>query len=79
MIRLDGITRTYRLGTARRFTRWSTSMSEIIATGEHVAIMGPFGSGKSTLLNTLGCLDRPTSGSYFLDDRDVSKLSATPN
>ncbi|MDR3636217.1 MAG: ABC transporter ATP-binding protein [Isosphaeraceae bacterium] len=43
--------------------------------GEYVAIMGASGSGKSTMLNLLGCLDRPSSGSYFLADRDVARLS----
>jgi len=48
-----------------------------IASGEIVALRGPSGSGKSTLLNILGCLDRPTSGRYFLGGRDVSTLDPT--
>lgn len=45
-----------------------------VAEGDFVALMGPSGSGKSTLLNLLGCLDRPTSGNYFLGDEDVSEM-----
>jgi putative ABC transport system ATP-binding protein len=46
-----------------------------VADGEYMAVMGPSGSGKSTLLNLLGCLDRPTAGSYYLGDRNVARLS----
>jgi len=46
-----------------------------VPEGDYVAIMGPSGSGKSTLLNLLGCLDRPSGGSLFLGDDDVSKMS----
>ena len=73
MIRLVGISRTYDLGG--RPVHALVDVHEEIAAGEHVAIMGPSGSGKSTLLNVLGCLDRPTSGAYYLEDRDVAELS----
>lgn len=46
-----------------------------IKTGEYVAIIGPSGSGKSTLMNVIGCLDKPTTGQYFLNQHDVSTLS----
>ena len=73
MIRLEGISRTYQLGGQP--VHALVDITEHIQKGEHVAIMGPSGSGKSTLLYTLGCLDRPDSGSYFLDGRDVAHLS----
>ena len=72
MIKLEGITRTFQVGDQP--VHALVDVTETIAKGEHVAIMGPSGSGKSTLLNIVGCLDRPTSGSYHLNGRDVGVL-----
>ncbi len=74
MIRLQEITKVYPMGK-----RELTVLREVtlhIKRGELVAIMGPSGSGKTTMLNLIGCLDTPTSGSYYLEDREVSRLSS---
>jgi putative ABC transport system ATP-binding protein len=72
VIRLENVWRTYAMGGQELHAL--QDVSEHIREGEHVAIMGPSGSGKSTLLNTLGCLDRPTSGTYRLNGRDTANL-----
>ena len=73
MIELKNITKTYDSG-GEPFQALK-GISFHIKEGEFVAIMGPSGSGKSTLMHIIGALDNPTSGSYFLDGKDVSKLS----
>ena len=72
MIEIRDLVRVYAMGDFE--IRALDGVSISIAKGEFVAIMGPSGSGKSTLMNLLGCLDRPTSGSYVLDGVDVSRL-----
>jgi putative ABC transport system ATP-binding protein len=72
MITLENITKTYRLGDTDVPILKGISLS--IAIGEYVSIMGASGSGKSTLMNIIGCLDRPTSGRYCLEDRELTTL-----
>jgi putative ABC transport system ATP-binding protein len=72
-VRLEDVQKTYRTGEVDVHAVRGVSME--IARGEFVALMGSSGSGKSTLMNIIGCLDRPTSGHYFLDGEDVSSLS----
>ncbi len=73
MIRLEGITKTYPMGKRELTVLHGIEFN--IEPNEMVAIMGASGSGKSTTLNIMGCLDQPTSGRYFLDGRDVSRLN----
>src|SRR6202166_737556 len=73
MIEIKNITKTY--GTGDTAFQALKGVSFKIEDGEFVAIMGPSGSGKSTMMHILGCLDTPTSGSYHLDGKDVSKMS----
>lgn len=73
MLELKNITKTYHVGTED--IQVLKSVDVTIQDGEFVAIMGPSGSGKSTLMNIIGLLDKPTSGSYFLDGKDTLLLS----
>ena len=72
MIELRGLTRHFRVGD--QTVRALQDVSLTIPDGDYLALMGPSGSGKSTLLHLLGCLDRPTSGSYVLDGHEVGTL-----
>src|SRR5213076_133078 len=72
LVRLVDVHKVYKTGEME--VRAVCGVSVEIKRGEFVALMGASGSGKSTLMNILGCLDRPSSGSYFLDDADVSGL-----
>ena len=73
MIELDKVTKVYHMGRVEVDALRGVSLS--INTGEMVAIIGASGSGKSTMLNVIGCLDKPTSGSYFFEGVDVSQLN----
>jgi putative ABC transport system ATP-binding protein len=74
MIKLEDITKVYPMG--KRELQVLKGIDLNINQGELVAIMGPSGSGKTTLLNILGCLDKPTSGKYYFEGREVSRLKS---
>src|SRR5690348_18249726 len=73
VIRVEQLTKNYYLG--RTVVKALRGIDLEVARGEFVALMGPSGSGKSTFMNLLGCLDRPTSGTYLLNGVPVSGMS----
>jgi putative ABC transport system ATP-binding protein len=73
VIQAENLTKIYNMGVVEVHALRGLSLK--IAYGEVVSVMGPSGSGKSTLMNIIGCLDRPTSGEYFLDGERVSDLN----
>ncbi|MBY0087798.1 ABC transporter ATP-binding protein [Brevibacillus sp. M2.1A] len=72
MLNIEGLTKRYKTDELELFALQNINIH--VAQGEFVAIVGPSGSGKSTFMNMLGCLDRPTTGTYVLDGIDVTKL-----
>ncbi|MDA9213577.1 ABC transporter ATP-binding protein [Bacteroidia bacterium] len=73
MIEIDGVTKRYKLGEQIVYALNGVNLN--IERGEYTALMGPSGSGKSTLMNIIGCLDSPTEGTFFLNNKEVSRMS----
>ena len=73
VVNAKDLTKVYQMGEVEVHALRGLSIQ--IKPGEVIAIMGPSGSGKSTLMNMLGCLDRPTSGEYYLDGESVAELN----
>ena len=74
LVELKNVKKSFRLGGEQ--VEILHGIDLVVEKGEFVAMMGPSGSGKSTTMNILGCIDKPTSGQYFLGGRDVSKLKS---
>jgi putative ABC transport system ATP-binding protein len=72
IIKLENITKTYVLGHLKIPVLKGISLA--IESGTHISLMGPSGSGKTTMLNILGCLDKPTTGRYFIEEHEVSSF-----
>jgi putative ABC transport system ATP-binding protein len=77
VIRVSNLVKDYSRGVGENVVHALRSVSVSVYPGEFVAVMGPSGSGKSTFMNLIGCLDRPTAGSYELDAVEVTRLGAT--
>ena len=73
LIEMNGLTRVYQLGPQEIYALRGVDL--VVEQGEYVAIMGPSGSGKSTLMNIIGCLDRPSAGTYILDGTPVESMN----
>ena len=75
VVSIQNLCKTYQMGQTQLHALKDVGLD--VSQGQYLAIMGPSGSGKSTLLNLLGCLDRPSSGRYFLGGSDVSGMNDT--